>query len=191
MSNRNSNKKELSSEQREELLAVLKARFEKNVNRHKGLDWAKIQAKLEANPEKLWSLDDMEITGGEPDVVGYDKTADEYIFYDCSEESPKGRRSICYDREALEARKAHKPANTAMDMAAAMGIELLTEEQYRELQQLGNFDMKTSSWIETPAEVRKLGGALFCDRRYNKVFTYHNGADSYYAARGFRGSLRV
>jgi len=191
MSNRNSNKKELSSEQREELLAVLKARFEKNVNRHKSLDWAKIQAKLETNPEKLWSLDDMEITGGEPDVVGYDKTADEYIFYDCSEESPKGRRSICYDREALEARKAHKPANTAMDMAAAMGIELLTEEQYRELQQLGNFDMKTSSWIETPAEVRKLGGALFCDRRYNKVFTYHNGADSYYAARGFRGSLRV
>lgn len=191
MSNRTSNKKELSSEQREELLAVLKARFEKNTNRHKDLEWAKVQAKLEANPEKLWSLDDMEITGGEPDVVGYDKKSDEYIFYDCSAESPKGRRSICYDREALEARKAHKPENTAMDMAADMGIELLTEEQYRELQQIGKFDLKTSSWVKTPADIRKRGGAFFCDRRYDMVFLYHNGADSYYAARGFRGVLRV
>ncbi|HUH18448.1 DUF4256 domain-containing protein [Albibacterium sp.] len=191
MSNRISNKKELSSEQREELLAVLKSRFEKNRIRHKGLEWSKIQTKLEANPEKLWSLDDMEITGGEPDVVAYDKKTDEYIFYDCSAESPKGRRSICYDREALDARKAHKPENTALDMASAMGIELLTEEEYRTLQQLGDFDTKTSSWIITPSDVRKRGGALFCDRRYDKVFTYHNGADSYYAARGFRGSLRI
>jgi len=189
--NKASNKKELSSERHEELLAVLKARFEKHMNRHKDIEWTNVQAKLEANPEKLWSLDDMEITGGEPDVVGYDKKSDEYIFYDCSAESPKGRRSICYDREALEARKAHKPENTAMDIAATMGIELLTEEQYRGLQQLGKFDTKTSSWIITPADIRKLGGALFCDRRYDKVFTYHNGADSYYAARGFRGSLRV
>lgn len=191
MGNRTNNKKELSSEQREELLAVLKSRFEKNRIRHKGLEWSKIQAKLEANPEKLWSLDDMEITGGEPDVVAYDKKTDEYIFYDCSAESPKGRRSICYDREALDARKAHKPENTALDMASAMGIELLTEEEYRTLQQLGDFDTKTSSWIITPSDVRKRGGALFCDRRYDKVFTYHNGADSYYAARGFRGSLRI
>ncbi len=191
MGNRTNNKKELSSEQREELLAVLKSRFEKNRIRHKGLEWSKIQTKLEANPEKLWSLDDMEITGGEPDVVAYDKKTDEYIFYDCSAESPKGRRSICYDREALDARKAHKPENTALDMASAMGIELLTEEEYRTLQQLGDFDTKTSSWIITPSDVRKRGGALFCDRRYDKVFTYHNGADSYYAARGFRGSLRI
>ena len=178
-------------EQRKELLSTLKARFEKNMKRHKGLVWAKVQTKLEANPEKLWSLDDMETTGGEPDVVGYDKKTDEYIFYDCSAESPKGRRSVCYDREALESRKEHKPANSAIDMAADMGIELLTEEQYRELQQLGEFDLKTSSWIVTPSDIRELGGALFCDRRYNNVFVYHNGAESYYAARGFRGSLRV
>ena len=186
-----SNKKELLPEQRKELLSTLKARFEKNMKRHKGLVWAKVQTKLEANPEKLWSLDDMETTGGEPDVVGYDKKTDEYIFYDCSAESPKGRRSVCYDREALESRKEHKPANSAIDMAADMGIELLTEEQYRELQQLGEFDLKTSSWIVTPSDIRELGGALFCDRRYNNVFVYHNGAESYYAARGFRGSLRV
>ena len=161
------------------------------MNRHKGLEWAKVQAKLEANAEKLWSLNEMESTGGEPDVVGHDKKTGEYIFFDCSAESPKGRRSICYDREALEARKEHKPKNSAMDMAAAMGIELLTEEQYRELQKLGNFDMKTSSWVKTPPEIRKLGGALFCDRRYDHVFLYHNGAESYYAARAFRGSLRV
>ncbi len=192
------NKKELSPEQAEELLSTLKARFEKNRNRHKGLEWAKVQAKLEAcrtgrqaNPEKLWSLNEMERTGGEPDVVGYDKKTGEYIFYDCSAESPKERRSICYDREALEARKEHPPENNAMDMAVAMGIELLTEEQYQALQQLGNFDTKTSSWVKTPADIRKLGGAIFCDRRYGKVFVYHNGADSYYAARGFRGSLRV
>jgi hypothetical protein len=185
------NKKELSPEQREELIGILKARFEKNMDRHKGLEWAKVQARLEANAEKLWSLDDMEITGGEPDVVGHDKKTDEYIFYDCSAESPKGRRSLCYDREALESRKEHKPENNAMDMAAAMGIELLTEEQYRELQQLGNFDTKTSSWVKTPADIRKHGGAIFCDRRYNHVFMYHNGAESYYAARGFRGLLRV
>jgi hypothetical protein len=183
------NKKELSSGQREELLTALKARFEKNMNRHKGLEWAKIQAKLEA--EKLWSLNDMERTGGEPDVVGFDKKTGEYIFYDCSAESPKDRRSLCYDREALEARKENKPKDSAIDMAAAMGIELLTEEQYRELQKLGNFDTKTSSWLKTPSEIRKLGGAIFADFRYGNVFVYHNGADSYYAARGFRGSLRV
>ena len=186
-----SNKRELSSGQRDELLGVLKARFEKNMNRHKGLDWSKVQAKLEANSEKLWSLNEMESTGGEPDVVGHDKKTGEYTFYDCSAESPKGRRSVCYDREALEARKENKPKDSAINMAAAIGIELLTEDQYRELQKLGEFDLKTSSWINTPAEIRKLGGALFCDRRYNTVFLYHNGADSYYAARGFRGSLRV
>lgn len=186
-----SNNKELSPEQREELLRILKARFEKNMNCHKDLEWAKVQAKLEANTEKLWSLNEMERTGGEPDVVGHDKKTGEYIFYDCSAESPKGRRSVCYDREALESRKEHKPENTAMDMSAAMGIELLTEEEYRDLQKLGTFDAKTSSWVKTPANIRKLGGALFCDRRYDTVFVYHNGAESYYAARGFRGSLRV
>ena len=191
MSNIKSNKKKLSPEQNEELFKVLKARFEKNINRHKGLEWAKVQAKLEANPEKLWSLDDMEITGGEPDAVGYDKKTGEYIFYDCSAESPKERRSLCYDREALESRKEHKPKNSAIDVAADMGIEILTEEQYRELQELGEFDTKTSSWIKTPDAIRELGGAVFCDRRYNHVFLYHNGAESYYAARGFRGSLRV
>ena len=184
-------KKKLSPKQYEELLNTLKARFEKNMKRHKGLEWSKIQAKLEANPEKLWSLDEMEISGGEPDVVNHDKKTGEYIFYDCSAESPKGRRSICYDHEALEARKEHKPGNSAIEMAADMGIEILTEEQYRELQKLENFDTKTSSWIKTPAEIRKLGGAIFCDRRYDTVFVYHNGAESYYAARGFRGSLRV
>ncbi|MGG3564019.1 DUF4256 domain-containing protein [Neobacillus rhizosphaerae] len=184
-------KMELSLEQREELLRTLKARFEKNMNRHEGLEWANVQAKLEANSEKLWSLHEMEGTGGEPDVVGHDKENGEYIFYDCSAESPKGRRSVCYDRKALESRKQHKPENDAMEMATAMGIELLTEEQYRELQKLGNFDLKTSSWVQTPATIRKLGGALFCDRRYDTVFVYHNGAESYYAARGFRGSLRV
>ena len=189
-------KKELSPEQREELLRVLKARFEKNMIRHKGLEWAKLQAKLEVNPDsdrngKLWSLNEMERTGGEPDVVGQDKNTGEYIFYDCSAESPKGRRNVCYDREGLESRKEHKPENNAIDMAAAIGIELLTEEQYRELQKLGNFDTKTSSWVKTPAEIRKLGGALFCDRRYNHVFVYHNGAESYYGVRGFRGSLWV
>jgi hypothetical protein len=178
-------------EEQEELLKTLKARFEKNMNRHKGLDWAKVQARLEANPQKLRSLNEMETTGGEPDVVGHDEKSGEYIFYDCSAESPKGRRSICYDHEALEARKEHKPKDSAVNMAATMGIELLTEEQYRELQKLGNFDLKTSSWVKTPPEIRKLGGALFCDRRYNQVFLYHNGADSYYAARAFRGSLRV
>ena len=183
--------KKLSSQQREELLKTLKARFEKNMNRHKGLEWAKVQARLEADAKKLWSLNEMERTGGEPDVVGYDKKTGEHVFYDCSAESPKGRRSICYDREALEARKEHKPANSAVAMATDMGIELLTEEQYRELQQLGNFDLKTSSWVTTPADIRKLGGALYCDRRYNHVFLYHNGAESYYAVRGFRGSLRV
>ena len=187
----NSNKKKLSQQQSEELLQTLKTRFEKNMSHHKGIEWAKVQAKLEANPAKLWSLDDMETTGGEPDVVGYDKKTDEYIFYDCSVESPKDRRSLCYDRQALDSRKEHKPKDSAMDMAAAMGIEILTEEQYRELQQLGNFDLKTSSWVKTPADIRKLGGALFCDRRYNTVFLYHNGAESYYAARGFRGALRV
>jgi hypothetical protein len=191
MNNINSNKKELSPEQREELLRALKARFEKNMSRHKGLEWAKVQAKLEANPEKLWSLNEMERTGGEPDVVGHDKRTGEYIFYDCSAESPKGRRSVCYDREALKSRKQHKPENNAMDMAAAMGIKILTEEQYRELQKLGNFDTKTSSWVKTPADIRKLGGAIFADFRYGHVFVYHNSAESYYAARGFRGSLRV
>ena len=191
MTNINSNKNELSPEQREELLSALKVRFEKNMNRYKDLEWAKVQAKLEANAEKLWSLDEMERTGGEPDVVGYDKKTGEYIFYDCSVESPKGRRSVCYDREGLESRKEHKPANNAIDMAAAMGIELLTEEQYRELQKLGNFDTKTSSWVKTPSGIRKLGGALFADFRYGKVFVYHNGAESYYGARAFRGSLRV
>jgi hypothetical protein len=185
------NKKELSPEQRLALLSILKARFEKNKNRHKGVEWAEVQAKLEANPGGLWSLNEMESTGGEPDIVGYDKKTGEYIFYDCSAESPKGRRSVCYDGEALEARKENKPKDSAMDMAAAMGIELLTEEQYRELQGLGEFDMKTSSWIKTPPEIRGLGGAVFCDRRYNHVFTYHNGAESYYAARGFRGLLKI
>jgi len=186
-----SNKKDLSSEQRAELVRALKARFDKNMNRHQGLAWAKVQAKLEANAEKLWSLHEMERTDGDPDVVGHDKKTDEYIFHDCSAESPKGRRSVCYDREALDSRKEHKPADNAMDMAAAMGIELLTEEQYRELQKLGKFDTKTSSWVKTPSAIRKLGGALFCDRRYDTVFVYHNGAESYYAGRGFRGSLRV
>ena len=187
----NSNKKDLSSEQRKALLGALRARFEKNVNRHKGLEWAKVQAKLEPNPEKLWSLHEMERTGGEPDVVGHDKKTGEYIFYDCAAESPEGRRSICYDREALDSRKEHKPKNNAIGMAAAMGIELLTEEQYRELQKLGNFDTKTSSWVKTPSHIRKLGGALFCDRRFDTVFVYHNGAESYYAGRAFRGLLRV
>jgi len=189
--NTNSNKKGLSPEQRAELLRALKAHFEKNMNRHKGFEWDKVQAKLEANAEKLWSLNEMERTGGEPDVVGHDKKTGEYIFNDCSAESPKGRRSLCYDRDALESRKENKPKDNAIDMAAAMGIELLTEEQYRELQTLGNFDTKTSSWVKTPSDIRKLGGALFCDRRYNTVFVYHNGAESYYAARAFRGSLRV
>jgi len=183
--------KDLNAKQHEELLRALKARFEKNMNRHNGLEWAKVQAKLEADPEKLWSLSEMERTGGEPDVVDYDEKTGEYIFYDCSAESPKDRRSICYDREALESRKEAKPKDTALDMAAAMGIEILTEEQYRELQKLGNFDTKTSSWVKTPPEIRKLGGAIFCDRRYDHVFVYHNGAESYYAARGFRGSLRA
>jgi hypothetical protein len=191
MNNIKSKKKELSLQQREELLTVLKSRFEKNMNRHKGLDWAKVKAKLEANTEKLWSLHEMEKTGGEPDVVGHDAKTGEYIFYDCSSESPKDRRSVCYDGEALESRKEHKPKNNAIDMADAMGIALLTEEQYRELQNLGNFDTKTSSWVQTPPAIRKLGGALFCDRRYDHVFVYHNGAESYYAARGFRGSLKV
>ena len=191
MSKTNTHKKKLSAEAGEELLNTLKARFEKNMNRHKGLEWAKIQAKLGVDSEKLWSLDEMERTGGEPDVIGHDKNTGEYIFYDCSAESPKGRRSICYDHEALEKRKEHKPENSAIEMAADMGIEILAEEQYRELQTLGKFDTKTSSWIKTPSDIRKLGGALFCDRRYDTVFVYHNGADSYYAARGFRGSLRV
>ncbi len=185
------NKKEISPEQRDTLLNTLKTRFEKNTNRHKGLEWSKVLAKLEANSGKLWSLNEMEKTGGEPDVVSYDKKTDEYIFYDCSPESPKDRRSLCYDRQALESRKEHKPKNNAIGMAAEMGIEILTEGQYKELQELGNFDTKTSSWIATPAEIRKLGGAIFCDRRYDTVFVYHNGAESYYAARGFRGSLKV
>jgi len=184
-------KKGMSSGQREELLRALKARFEKNMNRHKGVEWAKIQAKLKANAEKLWSLNEMERTGGEPDVVGHDKKTGEYIFFDCSAESPKGRTSVCYDREGLESRKEHKPENNAIDMAAAMGIELLTEEQYQELQKLGDFDTKTSSWVKTPSDIRKLGGALYCDRRYGRVFVGHNGAQSYYSARAFRGSLRV
>jgi hypothetical protein len=191
MNGNTSSRKVLSPEQQEELLRALKARFEKNMNRHKGLEWANLQTKLEANTAKLWSLNEMERTGGEPDVVGLDKKTGEYVFYDCSSESPKGRRSVCYDRDALESRKEHKPENSAMDMAAAMDIDLLTEEQYRELQKLGNFDTKTSSWVQTPSDIRKLGGAIFCDRRYGKVFVYHNGAESYYAARAFRGSLRV
>lgn len=182
---------ELSPEQVEELLSTLKARFEQNMNRHQGLEWDKVQAKLDPNPETLWSLNEMERTGGEPDVVGQDETTGEYIFYDCSAQSPKGRRSLCYDDEALEARKEHKPEGSAMDMAEAMGVELLTEQQYRELQELGEFDTKTSSWVKTPDDIRKLGGAIFCDRRYDTVFMYHNGAESYYAARGFRGMVRV
>jgi hypothetical protein len=183
--------KKMSAEQRNKLLRALKVRFESNMNRHRGLDWARVQAKLEANIDKLWSVNEMERTGGEPDVVGYERRTGEFIFYDCSAESPKGRRSVCYDREALESRKEHKPENNAMDMAAAMGIKLLTEEQYRQLQQLGTFDLKTSSWVQTPADIRNRGGALFCDRRYDTVFVYHNGAESYYAVRGFRGSLRL
>ncbi len=189
--NQTNEKQELSAVQREELLSILNTRFEKNMNRHEGLEWETVLAKLEANPEKLWSIYEMERTEGEPDVIGYVKEKDEYLFCDCAKESPKGRRSVCYDREALEARKKHKPENSAMDMAAEMGIEMLTEEQYRELQGLGEFDLKTSSWVLTPDEIRKLGGALFCDRRFNHVFVYHNGADSYYGARGFRGMLRV
>jgi len=184
-------KKKLEPEHRAELLTELKKRFEKNITRHKGIEWAKVLAKLEANPEKLWSLSEMERTGGEPDVVGFDKKSDEFIFYDCSAESPKGRRSLCYDRKAWESRKEHKPENDAVNLAAIMGIELLTEEEYRELQQIGEFDLKTSSWVKTPDEVRSLGGAIFCDRRFGRIFTYHNGAESYYAARGFRGLLRV
>ncbi len=184
-------KKKLTPPQSEALLRTLKDRFEKNINRHKGIKWAEIQAKLENNTSKLWSLNEMESTGGEPDIVGYDKKTGEYVFYDCSPESPKGRRSNCYDRAALEARKEHKPKNNALDAAADIGIDLLSEEEYRQLQKLGEFDLKTSSWIRTPEKIRKLGGALFCDRRYDTVFTYHNGADSYYAARGFRGSLKI
>jgi hypothetical protein len=184
-------KKELSPKQREQLLRVLQSRFQTNMTRHKGLEWAEVETKLEANAEKLWSLNEMEETGGEPDVVAYDKKTEEYIFYDCSPESPTSRRSVCYDREALESRKEHKPKDSATNMAAAMGIELLTEEQYRELQKLGEFDTKTSSWVKTPSAIRKLGGALFCDRRFDTVFLYHNGAESYYAARGFRGWVRV
>src|SRR6516162_624676 len=190
MTKAKASEKELSAADRDELLRTLKARFEKNMNRHAGLTWPKVQTRLEAGTDKVWSLHEMERTGGEPDVVGHDKKTDEYIFYDCSAESPKGRRSVCYDREALESRKEHKPRDSAVDMATAMGIELLTEEQYRELQKLGEFDTKTSSWVKTPPEIRKLDGALFCDRRYDHVFVYHNGAESYYAARGFRGSLR-
>jgi len=186
-----SNKKELSPEQREELLRTLNDRFENNMNRHNGIEWAGVQAKLEASPEKLWSLNEMERTGGEPDVVGYDKKAGDYIFYDCSAESPQGRRSVCYDREGQESRKTGRPENNALDMAAAIGIDILTEEEYRKLQKLGEFDTKTSSWVKTPSDIRRLGGALFADRRYDTVFVYHNGAQSYYAARGFRGSLRV
>ncbi|MFL0247057.1 DUF4256 domain-containing protein [Candidatus Clostridium stratigraminis] len=185
------NKKDLSQEQREELLRILKARFEKDMNYHKGLEWSKVQTKLEANAEKLWSLNEMERTGGEPDIVDEDKNTGEYIFFDCSAESPKGRRSFCYDNEALESRKEHKPVNSAINMAFNMGIEILTEEQYCELQKLGKFDLKTSSWVKTPSNIRNLGGAIFCDRRYDTVFVYHNGADSYYGSRGFRGSLRV
>jgi hypothetical protein len=184
-------KKKLSKEEGEELLNILRARFEKNMSRHKGLEWDQVQAKLEAKPEKLWSLNQMENTGGEPDVVGFDKKSGEFVFIDCSAESPKGRRSICYDHEALEARKEHKPENSALQMSADMGIEILTEEEYRSLQKLGKFDTKTSSWIKTPSDIRKLGGALFCDYRYGTVFVYHNGAESYYAARAFRGSLKV
>ena len=186
-----SNKKELSPKQREELFTVLKARFEKNMNRHQDVEWARVKAKLEANPEKLWSLNEMERSGGEPDVVGHDEKTGEYVFYDCSAQTPKERRSLCYDREALHARKEAKPKSSALDMATAMGIELLTEEQYHELQKLGNFDTKSSSWMKTPADIRKLGGAIFGDRRFGRVFVYHNGAESYYGGRGFRGSLRV
>lgn len=184
-------KRELPQEQCEKLLNILKGRFEKNMSRHNNLDWDKLQEKLEDNNEKLWSLNEMEVTGGEPDVIGYDEITGEYIFYDCSAESPKGRRSVCYDREALESRKEHKPKNNAIDMAAYMGIDILTEEQYRELQRIGSFDIKTSSWIKTPTKIRGLGGAIFCDRRYDTVFVYHNSAESYYGSRGFRGSLRV
>lgn len=184
-------KNKLSQQHQNEILKILKVRFENNMNRHKAIQWTAVEAKLKAAPNKLWSLNEMEITGGEPDIVGYDKKTDEYIFYDCSAESPKGRRSICYDHEALESRKEHKPSNSAVEMAADMGIDVLTEDQYRNLQKLGNFDLKTSSWIVTPDSIRKLGGALFCDRRYNNVFTYHNGAESYYAARGFRGVLKI
>ena len=191
MNDKKSSKMDLSPKQREELLKTLRARFEKNMNRHEGLAWAKVQARLEANAGKLWSLHEMESTGGEPDVVGHDKRSGEYVFYDCAAESPKNRRSLCYDREALEERKEFKPKNSAVGMAEAMGLELLTEEEYRELQKLGEFDTKTSSWVKTPAEIRKLGGALFCDRRFGRVFVYHNGAQSYYAGRAFRGSLRV
>ena len=189
--NTTSNKKALSPEQREQLLSALKARFEKNMNRHQELEWAKVQARLDANAERLWALNEMERTGGEPDVVGHDEKTGEYIFYDCSAESPKGRRSLCYDLQALDSRKENKPKDTALEVATGMGVELLTEEQYRELQKLGQFDTKTSSWVKTPSAIRKLGGALFCDRRFDTVFVYHNGAESYYAARGFRGSLRV
>ena len=191
MNNRTGNKKQLASKQREELLGVLKARFEKNLGRHKGVEWTRVQAKLEGSPEKLWSLSEMERTGGEPDLVGHDNKTGEYIFWDCSAETPQSRTSVCYDREGLESRKEHRPKTTAMDMAAAMGIELLTEEEYLELQKFGDFDTKTSSWVKTPADIRKLGGALYCDRRYGRVFVGHNGAQSYYAARAFRGSLRV
>lgn len=191
MKNSHNNRKELPPKQREELLGVLKIRFEKNMNRHKGLEWVKVQVKLLNNPEKLWSLNEMERTGGEPDVIGYDKKTGEYVFCDCSAESPKERRNVCYDREALELRKEFKPQNTAVGMADDMGIEILTEEQYYELQQLGNFDTKTSSWLQTPSEIRKLGGAIFADRRYDRVFVYHNGASSYYGVRGFRGLLHV
>jgi hypothetical protein len=189
--NKSSTRKELSSEQREELLTTLKARFEKNTNRHQGLEWAKVRARLETNAEKLWALSEMERTGGEPDVVGQDKQTGEYVFYDCSPESPKARTSLCYDREALDSRKEHKPKSSAMDVAAAMGAELLTEEQYHELQRLGNFDTKSSSWLKTPGDIRKLGGAIFGDRRFGRVFVYHNGAESYYSGRGFRCWLRV
>jgi len=191
MKNTNSNKKTLSSKQIEDLFKILKTRFEKNMNRHKTIEWTKVEAKLKKNTDKIWSLNEMERTGGEPDVVGYDKKTGEYIFYDCSAESPNGRRSFCYDAEALASRKENKPKDSAVNMATVMGIDLLTEEQYRELQKLGKFDLKTSSWVKTPSEIRKLGGAIFCDRRYDKVFTYHNGAESYYAARGFRGVLKV
>lgn len=187
----NSNKKDLSLDQREELFKTLKTRFEKHLNRHANIKWDKVQAKLEAKAEKLWSIHEMEVSGGEPDVVGYDKTSDEYIFYDCSPESPKGRRSTCFDQKALDSRKEHKPKDSATNMASTMGIELLSEEEYRELQKLGSFDLKSSSWVQTPDNIRNLGGALFCDRRYDTVFTYHNGAESYYAARGFRGSIRI
>jgi len=191
MSKKMSSKKELSATQRDELIKILKSRFEKNMNRHQGIEWKKIETKLTAAPAKLWSLNEMEITGGEPDVVGQDKKTGEYLFYDCSSESPKGRRSICYDHEALASRKEHKPENSAIEMASDMGIDILSEDEYRELQKLGSFDLKTSSWVKTPPAIRKLGGAFFCDRRYNHVFLYHNGAESYYAARGFRGCVRV